>query len=101
MSDSPSAPFKPQPRVRPVSARALVDFSDERELVQVMMDAVQAHKRLYEDGKILHGDINPNTIFIVNPGPGPVPSAAAPQRAVGAIIDFDMPIRAKGKARGA
>ncbi|KAI0820399.1 hypothetical protein BC628DRAFT_1330412 [Trametes gibbosa] len=89
-----------QHRVRTVTARALVDFVDPRELCQVMLDAVHAHKRLYEDAKILHGDINPNTIFIFNPDYSTQPpTSSAPLRPVGAIIDFDQPITSKHKAK--
>ncbi|OJT09308.1 hypothetical protein TRAPUB_14247 [Trametes pubescens] len=74
-------------RVRTVHIRSLVNFADSRELAQVMLDAVTAHKHLYEDAGILHGDINPNTIAICafprEPG----------ARAVGALLDCDEPLR--------
>ncbi|EIW51915.1 uncharacterized protein TRAVEDRAFT_24668 [Trametes versicolor FP-101664 SS1] len=74
-------------RVRAVHTRALVDFTDPRELAQVMLDAVTAHKHLYEDAGILHGDINPNTIaiFAFPDGGG--------ARSVGGLIDCDEPLR--------
>ncbi|KAL1948018.1 hypothetical protein VTO73DRAFT_12093 [Trametes versicolor] len=74
-------------RVRTVQTRSLVDFADPRELAQVMLDAVTAHKHLYEDAGILHGDINPNTIaiFAFPDGGG--------GRSVGGLIDCDEPLR--------
>ncbi|KAI0671988.1 hypothetical protein C8Q78DRAFT_1077579 [Trametes maxima] len=91
----------PPPRVRTVTPRDLVHFSDTRELAAVMLDAINAHKRLYEDAKTLHGDINPNTIVIFNfdqPREGSVPpgdQSAHENRAVGALIDFDPPLQKK------
>ncbi|OJT03851.1 hypothetical protein TRAPUB_5474 [Trametes pubescens] len=74
-------------RVRALHIRELVNFSDTRELAQVMLDVVTAYKHLYEDAGILHGDINPNTIAICAfPGEPGV-------RAVGALVDCDEPLR--------
>ncbi|CDO78247.1 hypothetical protein BN946_scf184789.g3 [Trametes cinnabarina] len=102
---------RPGRRIREVRARALTDFENPRELVSVMMDAIYAHKQLYEDAKILHGDINPNTIVIFEePDSEPEgvsgsgsgqgnPRGRARVRARGGLVDFDPPLEMKGKGR--
>ncbi|KAI9065042.1 hypothetical protein FKP32DRAFT_1756967 [Trametes sanguinea] len=70
--DTPTTAERPAKRVREVRVRALTDFENSRELVFVMRDAILAHKRLYEDAHVLHGDINPNTIVIFEDPPSTV-----------------------------
>ncbi|KAI0649581.1 hypothetical protein C8Q79DRAFT_882540, partial [Trametes meyenii] len=97
--DMPAESAAQRPRVRTVTPRDLVHFSNTRELATVMLDAINAHKRLYEDANTLHGDINPNTIVIfdfdqpqqVSAPPGA--QSAHENRAVGALIDFDPPLK--------
>ncbi|KAI1785703.1 hypothetical protein LXA43DRAFT_104318 [Ganoderma leucocontextum] len=70
-------------RLEKVSAKDLCDFKNGQQLVSVMHDAILAHQRLYEDAGIMHGDINPNTIVILETEDGKVE---------GALIDYDMPL---------
>ncbi|KAI0760932.1 hypothetical protein BD413DRAFT_594308 [Trametes elegans] len=74
-------------RVRAVEPRSLVDFSDPRELAQIMLGAIHAHRRLYEDANILHGDVSPNTILIFDG----LSTGTQTGQTAGAIIDFDKP----------
>ncbi|KAJ8455638.1 hypothetical protein ONZ51_g12374 [Trametes cubensis] len=84
---SSTQPARPARRVKEVNTRSLTDFKDTRELAQVMLDAITAHKRLYEDANILHGDVNPNTLVIFEP----VAGAEEGARTMGALIDYDGP----------
>ncbi|KAM5537538.1 hypothetical protein V8D89_008865 [Ganoderma adspersum] len=70
-------------RLEKVSAKDLCDFKSRLHLVWVMYGAIQAHQRLYEDVGILHGDINPNTIVMLETEDGKVE---------GALIDYDVPL---------
>ncbi|TFK87273.1 hypothetical protein K466DRAFT_663145 [Polyporus arcularius HHB13444] len=79
---SPVLPAQPASRVREVTTRSLSQFTDTKHLVTVMMDAITAHKSLYELGGVLHGDINNNTIIILD-------SPGGDTR--GALVDFDLP----------
>ncbi|KAI0351814.1 hypothetical protein OH77DRAFT_1366657, partial [Trametes cingulata] len=84
-------------RVRQVKARSLIDFGDTREFMSIMLDAIVAHRHLYEDAGILHGDINPNTIVILEfddamPGAS-TDDARGRARAIGALVDYDGPLR--------
>ncbi|KAI0634636.1 hypothetical protein C8Q77DRAFT_1026844, partial [Trametes polyzona] len=83
-------------RVRQVKTRSLVHFDDSRELIQIMIDVLKAHKRLFDDADILHGDINPNTIVIFEFDNGKGKNSAGEgdgDRPVGAIVDFDEPVK--------
>ncbi|KAI0364494.1 hypothetical protein BV20DRAFT_974429 [Pilatotrama ljubarskyi] len=99
-SEPPASRPRMQQRVRQVRARALVDYEDTRELVSIMLDAVVAHRHLYEDVGVVHGDINPNTIVIcefddAKPG-AKADNAKGGVRAIGALVDYDGPLKAKG-----
>ena len=107
-----AAPPRPS-RVRKVTTKTLHQFTDTKQLVTVMMDAIKgestlvldhpiihqrqrpererglttsrrlpAHRTLYEVGGVLHGDINNNTIIIVETSDGD---------SKGALVDFDLP----------
>ncbi|RPD60457.1 hypothetical protein L226DRAFT_612036 [Lentinus tigrinus ALCF2SS1-7] len=81
-ADAPqAAPARPS-RVREVTTRSLSEFTDTKHLVTVMLDAIKAHKSLYEVGGVLHGDINNNTIIILQSSDG---------ESNGALVDFDLP----------
>ncbi|KAH9896425.1 hypothetical protein C8Q73DRAFT_685390 [Cubamyces lactineus] len=88
-AESSARTARPAQRVKEVNTRSLMDIKDTRELVKVMLDAITAHKRLYEDASVLHGDVNPNTLVIFEPAAGAEEGA----RAMGALIDYDGPIR--------
>ncbi|RDX52115.1 hypothetical protein OH76DRAFT_1400460 [Lentinus brumalis] len=60
------APSRPRTRVRHVSPRSLSEIKSSYELVSVVYGAVHAHQQLYERAGVLHGDINPNTILILD-----------------------------------
>ncbi|KAI0684682.1 hypothetical protein C8T65DRAFT_836365, partial [Cerioporus squamosus] len=99
-SDDPPRPA-PRPRVRPVSPRTLNELKSSQELVYVMFCAVQAHQHLYERAGVLHGDINPNTILILDwPRPRRCPSPHGEGASEGegftegALVDFDVPYSA-------
>ncbi|TBU37764.1 hypothetical protein BD309DRAFT_973314 [Dichomitus squalens] len=70
-------------RLERVKPRDLCEFKHSLQLVEVMLGAIVAHKRLYDDAGILHGDINPNTIVMLEGEDGKVK---------GALIDYDMPL---------
>ncbi|KAI0329372.1 hypothetical protein GY45DRAFT_1371670 [Cubamyces sp. BRFM 1775] len=91
-TESSAQPARPVRRVKEVNTRSLTDFKDTRELAQVMLDAITAHKRLYEDANVLHGDVNPNTLVIFEPAAAGAEEGA---RAMGALIDYDGPVRWK------
>ncbi|PIL26728.1 hypothetical protein GSI_11207 [Ganoderma sinense ZZ0214-1] len=76
-------PTRGTSRLEKVSPKDLCDFEDALELVWVMFGAIYAHKKLYEDAGILHGDINPNTIVMLETEDGHVE---------GGLIDYDMPL---------
>lgn len=66
--------------------RSLHNYQSVPEVLFALRDAVRAHRSLYQDGRILHRDINPSNIII--PSYGPDPDAADAAR--GVLIDFDM-----------
>ncbi|KAK7722057.1 hypothetical protein SLS63_009338 [Diaporthe eres] len=66
--------------------RSLHKYQSIPEVLFALRDAVRAHRSLYQDGRILHRDINPSNIII--PSYGPDTDAADAAR--GVVIDFDM-----------
>ncbi|KAF8958358.1 hypothetical protein BDZ97DRAFT_1762234 [Flammula alnicola] len=48
-------------------AEALPYFSTKKELISVLIDAIEAHRRLVEEKKILHRDISMNNIMMYRP----------------------------------
>ncbi|KAL2289308.1 hypothetical protein FJTKL_02313 [Diaporthe vaccinii] len=66
--------------------RSLHNYQSIPEALFALRHAVRAHRSLYQDGRILHRDINPSNIII--PSYGPDTDAADAAR--GVLIDFDM-----------
>ncbi|KAF8958371.1 hypothetical protein BDZ97DRAFT_2061763 [Flammula alnicola] len=48
-------------------AQGLPYFSTKKELISVLIDAIEAHRRLVEQSKILHRDISVNNIMMYRP----------------------------------
>lgn len=66
--------------------RSLHNYQSIQEVLFALRDAVKAHRSLYQDGRILHRDINPSNIIVPSHGP----DTNAPDAARGVLIDFDM-----------
>lgn len=66
--------------------RSLHNYESVPEVLFALSDAVRAHRSLYQDGRILHRDINPSNIIIPSYGP----DTDATDAARGVLIDFDM-----------
>lgn len=66
--------------------RSLHNYESILEVLFTLRDAVRAHRSLYQDGRILHRDINPSNIIIPSYGPDTDTTDAAR----GVLIDFDM-----------
>lgn len=66
--------------------RSLHRYESIPEVLYALRDAVKAHRSLYQDGRILHRDINPSNIII--PSYSSTRDATDPAR--GVLIDFDM-----------
>lgn len=66
--------------------RSLHKYESIPELLYALSDAVKAHRSLYQDGGILHRDINPSNIII----PSYPSTRDATDAARGVLIDFDM-----------
>lgn len=66
--------------------RSLHNYETTLEVLLALRDAVKAHRSLYQDGKILHRDINPSNIII----PSYDPNMDGDHAARGVLIDFDM-----------
>lgn len=66
--------------------RSLHKYESISEVLHALRDAIKAHRSLYQDGRILHRDINPSNIII--PSYSPYKDAADTARDV--LIDFDM-----------
>ena len=49
------------------AGRCISQFKSAAELLGSLRDAVQVHRSLFMDGKILHRDISENNIIIINP----------------------------------
>ncbi|KAA8895630.1 hypothetical protein FN846DRAFT_968730 [Sphaerosporella brunnea] len=60
--------------------RALVQFSSYTELLQALRTAVDAHRHMYTEHRVLHRDVSVNNVIIL-----PAPDYAA-------LIDFDLAI---------
>jgi hypothetical protein len=64
------------------AGRPLYEYQSVRELLEVLRDAIQGHRSLFEVGKILHRDISENNIIITE-----LPAEEAPK---GRLIDLDL-----------
>jgi hypothetical protein len=64
------------------AGRPLHEYRSVRELLEALRDAIQGHKSLLEDGKILHRDISGNNIIITE--------AAIEGDPKGMLIDLDL-----------
>jgi hypothetical protein len=62
--------------------RPLYEYQSVRELLEALRDAIQGHRSLLEDGKILHQDISENNIIITE-----LLTKEAPK---GRLIDLDL-----------
>lgn len=69
------------------AGRVLHEFQSIRELLHSMRDAVRAHQSLYETGGILHRDISPNNIIIID---GHGDSSNQNDGFKGMLIDLDL-----------
>ncbi|KAK3946585.1 hypothetical protein QBC32DRAFT_402013 [Pseudoneurospora amorphoporcata] len=49
------------------AGRVISEFTDIKQLLESMRDAIKAHQSLFVTGNILHGDISPNNIIIMDP----------------------------------
>ncbi|KAI0698674.1 hypothetical protein C8Q76DRAFT_584021, partial [Earliella scabrosa] len=87
----PVQPRRPS-RLKDVSPRTLEDFKNSRELVWTMLGAIEAHRALYEKAGTLHGDINTNTIIILDwPAGSEQDGQQRRPPTEGALVDFDVP----------
>ncbi|KAG8169405.1 hypothetical protein KVR01_000150 [Diaporthe batatas] len=66
--------------------RTLHNYETILEVLLALRDAVKAHRSIYQNGKILHRDINPSNIII----PSYDPNTDRDHAARGVLIDFDM-----------
>jgi hypothetical protein len=64
------------------AGRPLHEYQSVRELLETLRDAIQGHRSLLEDGKILHRDVSENIIIITG-----LPAKDAPK---GRLIDLDL-----------
>lgn len=67
------------------AGRVLYDFRNIDELLRTMLDAVIAHRSLYQDAGILHRDVSPGNIVIVYKEGQEGSSTVS-----GSLIDLDM-----------
>ncbi|KAI9799423.1 MAG: hypothetical protein M1825_004523 [Sarcosagium campestre] len=63
------------------AGRPIYDFESLKELLTALRDAIQAHKSLWKEGKILHRDISDNNIVIARKDNG---------ESIGVLIDLDL-----------
>ncbi|KAL1664388.1 hypothetical protein GGF50DRAFT_54923 [Schizophyllum commune] len=70
-------------------ARPLRDFSSKEELLELMLDALKEHEKIYEDLHVLHGNINDDNIRAFD---DPVLS-----RRRGMLIDFANAVTVSGQ----
>ncbi|KAI0780257.1 hypothetical protein C8Q74DRAFT_1368001 [Fomes fomentarius] len=88
-SEEKAAPESRRPsRLKEVQPRELCQMENFREVTLTIHDAIEAHRRLWEDAKTLHGDVNNNTIIILD---WPEGSDHKGPRNHGALVDFDIP----------
>ena len=102
-------PTRRPSRLKDVQPRMLLEFGDWRELCATFAGAIggtspsppappfqraiadlaarTAHKRLYEDAGVLHGDVNMHTIVILDHPDGSTE---------GALVHFDHPVSVAG-----
>ncbi|KAH7625122.1 hypothetical protein B0T09DRAFT_394257 [Sordaria sp. MPI-SDFR-AT-0083] len=64
------------------AGRVISEFTDIKQLLESMRDAIKAHQSLFVTGKILHRDISPNNIIITDP--------ETADGLKGMLIDLDM-----------
>ncbi|KAJ8067034.1 hypothetical protein OCU04_004414 [Sclerotinia nivalis] len=64
------------------AGRPLCEYQSVKELLEVLRDAIQGHRSLLENGKILHRDISENNIIITE-----FPAEGDPK---GRLIDLDL-----------
>ncbi|KAG6355377.1 hypothetical protein INS49_003339 [Diaporthe citri] len=79
-------PKRPTCTVVTPQGRSLHNYQSIPEVLFALRDAVRAYRSLYQDGRILHRDINPSNIIIPSYGP----DTDAVDAARGVLIDFDM-----------
>ncbi|KAM5544812.1 hypothetical protein V8D89_001710 [Ganoderma adspersum] len=80
----PEGVYNERSHVRSVTStvgRPLTEFKDTRQLCQAVRDAIAAHKTLWDHGRILHRDINPRNILIVD-------ADLCQSQSVGVLHDF-------------
>jgi hypothetical protein len=75
------------------AGRPLHEYQSARELLEALRDAIQGHRSLLEDGKILHRDVSENNIIITE-----LPAEDAPK---GRLIDLDLAKELDGMPSGA
>ncbi|WPJ60401.1 hypothetical protein SMAC4_13264 [Sordaria macrospora] len=71
------------------AGRVISEFTDIKQLLESMRDAIKAHQSLFVAGNILHRDISPNNIIITDP--------ETADGFKGMLIDLDM---AKAQSSG-
>ncbi|KAI0752304.1 hypothetical protein C8Q80DRAFT_1266860 [Daedaleopsis nitida] len=65
-TDAVEPPPRPRPRrLRPVTLRPLFQAKSTVQLATATLDALQAHRALLTRADTLHGDVNNNTVLIV------------------------------------
>ncbi|KAH7629789.1 hypothetical protein B0T09DRAFT_399404 [Sordaria sp. MPI-SDFR-AT-0083] len=64
------------------AGRVISEFTDIKQLLESMRDAIKAHQSLFVTGNILHRDISPNNIIITDP--------ETADGFKGMLIDLDM-----------
>ena len=64
------------------AGRVISEFTDIKQLLESMRDAIKAHQSLFVAGNILHRDISPNNIIITDP--------ETADGFKGMLIDLDM-----------
>ncbi|KAI0856195.1 serine/threonine-protein kinase Sgk2 [Xylaria cubensis] len=74
------------------AGRIINNFKTPKELLNVLQDAIKAHRSLYLDGRILHRDISSNNIIITD---------QAKTGFHGMLIDLDLAEERNSKANGA
>ncbi|OJT09309.1 hypothetical protein TRAPUB_14248 [Trametes pubescens] len=88
----PPPPTTRPSRVRDVSPRALSEIKNGHELIWGVLCALLGHKGIYEQAAgELHGDINPNSIVLLD-HPGAARPWDQPARTAGAMIYWEPPI---------
>ncbi|KAI0767860.1 hypothetical protein C8Q74DRAFT_1370544 [Fomes fomentarius] len=81
--DQAATPPRPLCQVAP---RHLTRCTSALELATAMLDGITAHQRLLCEAGTLHGDVNINTVLLIDFPDG---------KTQGALVDFDKPITFK------